>query len=342
MRMQPFSAIKKVHSAKELLDIAFHRASKTDISGSSRDTPLEKAKKREEARVKVASNVLESRLMKVVKSFPSLEKLHPFYREMCDVLVGNQILKKYLASLEGSAKVIKRIASEAIIKIRRAQTPKDAARARIEAYGRMTSMIKKLDDRLVFLEQARKNLAKVPSINPEEPTIVVAGYPNTGKSTIVRIASTAKPEIAEYPFTTKTVILGHFNVGDERFQIMDTPGILDRPMSERNPIEKQAITAIKHLAQAVIFVVDPTPSCGYSLEEQVSLLEEVKEIMPADTPIVIVINKVDLASREDLSRARGLFKDAIEAAAIEGIGVKETIDKAVKAIMERKKKVAST
>ncbi|MBS7247081.1 MAG: GTPase [Candidatus Jordarchaeales archaeon] len=341
MQPQPFSAIKKVHGAKELLDIAFYNASKVSVSFSSQDTPLEKAKKREEARVRAASKILESRLMKVVKSFPSLENLHPFYREMCDVLVGNQTLKMYLASLEGAAGVIRRIASEAISKIRRSQTPRDAAKARIEAYGRMTSMVKKLDDRLAFLERARINLAKMPSINPEEPTIVVAGYPNTGKSTIVRAASTAKPEIAEYPFTTKTVILGHFNVGDERFQIMDTPGILDRPMSERNFIEKQAITAIKHLAQAVIFVVDPTPSCGYSLEEQASLLEEVKKLMPGGVPIVTVINKVDLASQENLLLAKGMFKDAIEVIAIEGVGIKETIEKVVKAIRAGRKNTAS-
>lgn len=340
MQPQPFTAIKKVHSAKELLDIAFHRASKVNVSFSSQDTPLEKAKKREEARVRAASSILEARLIKVVKSFPSLDKIHPFYREICDVLVGVQKLKKYLASLEGAAGVIRRIASEAVSKIRRAQTPKDAARARIEAYGRMTSMIRKLDERLAFLEQARKNLAKMPSINPEEPTIVIAGYPNTGKSTIVRAVSTATPEVAEYPFTTKTVILGHFNVGDERFQVMDTPGILDRPMSERNPIERQAIAAIKHLAQAVVFVVDPTPSCGYSLEEQASLLREIRELMPSSVPIIPVINKVDLASQEDLLSAKKMFKDAIEAAAIKGIGVKEAIDKAVEAIKANKKRTA--
>ncbi|MEM3465157.1 MAG: hypothetical protein QW566_01670 [Candidatus Jordarchaeales archaeon] len=122
---------------------------------------------------------------------------------------------------------------------------------------------------------------------------------------------------------------------------MDTPGILDRPMSERNFIEKQAITAIKHLAQAVIFVVDPTPSCGYSLEEQASLLEEVKKLMPGGVPIVTVINKVDLASQENLLLAKGIFKDAIEVIAIEGVGIKETIEKVVKAIRAGRKNTAS-
>ncbi len=330
--MQPFTSIKKVHSSKELLDIAFHRASKINVRFSPQDTPLDKAKKREEARVRTASRILEARLMKVVKSFPSLENLHPFYRELCDVLIGVRLLKRYLASLEGAAQVIRRIAFSSINKIRRAETPQEAAKARIEAYGRISSIIKKLDERLIFLEQAREKMARMPSINPEEPTIVVAGYPNTGKSTIVRSVSSAKPEIAEYPFTTKNVILGHFTVNGERFQIMDTPGILDRPMSKRNPIEKQAIAAIKHLAKAVIFVVDPTPSCGFSLEEQASLLKEVKGLMPPNVPIITVINKVDLASREELLSAKKLFKDSIEAIAIKGIGVKEAIDKALESI----------
>nr|HDO81517.1 NOG1 family protein [Candidatus Bathyarchaeota archaeon] len=329
--MQPFSSVKKVHGSKELLDIAFHRASKVNVRFLPGDTPLDKARKREAARVRSASSILNARLKKVVNSFPSLDRVHPFYYELADVLVGVQTLKMYLASLDGATRIIRRIAAEGIRKIRRAQTPREAAKGRIEAYGRISSVVRKLDDRLAFLERARKALSKIPSINPEKPTIVVAGYPNTGKSSFVRAASSAKPEIAEYPFTTKHVILGHFTVNDKRYQIMDTPGILDRPMKDRNPIEKQAIAALKHLAKVVIFIVDPTQSCGFPLENQLNLLREIKELM-SGIPVITVINKVDLASPEELKEAKELFSDAMETVAAKGIGVKEAIRKAVEKI----------
>jgi nucleolar GTP-binding protein len=159
--------------------------------------------------------------------------------------------------------------------------------------------------------------------------VVVAGYPNTGKSSFVRAVSSAKPEIAEYPFTTKNIILGHFTYNNSRIQIIDTPGILDRPMSERNPIELQAITAIRHVANVVIFIIDPSLSCGYTLEGQLDLLNEIKEMFPT-LPVVVVINKVDLISRENLEEVKKKLDNPMEMVAIQNIGVKEALEAAMK------------
>jgi len=50
-------------------------------------------------------------------------------------------------------------------------------------------------------------------VSEDEFTVVVAGYPNVGKSSFIRLVSTAEPEIAAYPFTTKGVIVGHRDLG---------------------------------------------------------------------------------------------------------------------------------
>ncbi|GAH40561.1 unnamed protein product [marine sediment metagenome] len=78
------------------------------------------------------------------------------------------------------------------------------------------------------------------------PCVVVAGYPNVGKSSIVKNISTNKKiEVQEYPFTTKKLNMGHLELERRfdkiRIQCLDTPGILDRPMAKRNNIELQAI-----------------------------------------------------------------------------------------------------
>jgi GTP1/Obg family GTP-binding protein len=54
------------------------------------------------------------------------------------------------------------------------------------------------------------------------------------------------------------------------FQIIDTPGILDHSLEERNTIEMQAITALAHLRSAILYIMDVSEQCGHSIQEQVT------------------------------------------------------------------------
>ena len=148
----------------------------------------------------------------------------------------------------------------------------------------------------------------------------MAGYPNVGKSAFVGRVSTAKPRVAPYPFTTQGVFVGHFDVGYTRFQILDTPGLLDRPMDKRNPMERMAITALAHVADAVVFLLDPSETCGYDLSSQMRLLDTVRELFP-DTSILIVENKADLATR-------GLGLPSMSS--LTGAGVPKVLEEAVR------------
>lgn len=52
--------------------------------------------------------------------------------------------------------------------------------------------------------------------------------------------------------------------------MVDTPGILDHPLEERNTIEMQAVTALAHLQCCVLYFIDISEQCGYTIKEQVS------------------------------------------------------------------------
>jgi nucleolar GTP-binding protein len=134
----------------------------------------------------------------------------------------------------------------------------------------------------------------VPDIRPDEPAIVVAGYPNVGKSSFVNHVTRASNEIASYPFTTRAIQIGHFERDRIRYQIIDTPGLLDRPEDERNDIERQAVSALEHLADAVLFVVDASGNCGYPIDVQLELRDAVKRRFASrDVPVLTVCNKSD-------------------------------------------------
>ncbi len=287
-----FRNLPSVHTADELIDIAFRRASK---ASSRKGAPGEGPRNRELARVGTAARSLEARLNGVVRAFPTLEKLHPFYRELVDVLVGIDQLKQSLGSMHWARDRIQDVRAEAESELRKTDQSHELKRIRKAAYGRMASFVEQVADDIAFVKQACIDLREIPTLQLDRPVLVVAGFPNVGKSSFLRLASRAEPEVASYPFTTKGVNIGHTKLRHVTVQIMDTPGLLDRPLEERNDIERQAIHALGHAADAVLFMLDPSGHCGYPIEDQLHLLEEVQRDFP-DVELVVVENKADLAS----------------------------------------------
>jgi nucleolar GTP-binding protein len=156
-------------------------------------------------------------------------------------------------------------------------------------------MVHQIDKDLIFLNEVRNVLRKLPHVD-DSCTIVIAGYPNVGKSSFIRHVSSADPEIASYPFTTKGIIVGHRIMGRERIQFVDTPGILDRPAEQRNAIEKQALSAMMNVADIILFILDPSEHCGYPMDVQLNLLKEVKGMI--EVPLVVAANKSDIVGAE--------------------------------------------
>ncbi|MCK4285134.1 MAG: hypothetical protein KAX18_02980, partial [Candidatus Lokiarchaeota archaeon] len=87
-----------------------------------------------------------------------------------------------------------------------------------------------------------------------------------------------------------------------KIQCLDTPGILDRPMSKRNSIELQAVLALRLISDLILFVFDPTPACGYDVESQIELFNEIKANFSKEgrVEILIVLNKMDLAKDSEI------------------------------------------
>ena len=134
-----------------------------------------------------------------------------------------------------------------------------------------------------------------------------------GKSSFVALVSSAHPEIASYPFTTKGLAVGHFIRNGIRHQVIDTPGLLDRPLEERNEIELQAISALNHVGKVILYIIDPSETCGYSLDIQLHLLDEIKNRFTA--PFLIVANKNDISGTQigdmSMSTLKGDGVDAV-------------------------------
>jgi len=281
-----FEKIKTIPTSEELLNKAFSRATRA-MAGKTIDGPNTRCEANE-AMLLTAANILSDNLASINKMFPSFDNLSPFYYDLADILIGVDDLKKSLNNVKWASDKIHTLSRDYVGKIRtNKQTPD---KMRKEAFGRLSSIIDSISKDLLLLGEARNVLKTLPDVR-DEPTIIVAGYPNVGKSSFVKSVTNATPEVASYPFTTKGILIGHMEKNNIRYQIIDTPGLLDRPMSERNDIELQAITALRRLDAVVMILIDPSESCGYELTDQMKLAKEIQAQFTI--PSVIVANKSD-------------------------------------------------
>ena len=115
-----------------------------------------------------------------------------------------------------------------------------------------------------------------------EPVLVLVGMPNVGKSSIVTATSTGTPEINNYPFTTRSLKLGHVISPGSRYQLMDTPGVLRREEEERNAMEGLTLASVNLLPSVIIFVMDLSGTSGPQSAPRLQL--RVREDLKAQFP----------------------------------------------------------
>ena len=95
-----------------------------------------------------------------------------------------------------------------------------------------------------------------------------------------------------------------------QFQAIDTPGILDHPLEEMNTIEMQSITAIAHIRSVILYFMDLSEHCGYSVQAQIQLFRSIKPLF-SNKIVFICLNKVDIMRPEDLDPATREMLDSI-------------------------------
>lgn len=317
---QPFETMPTVLTADEIVGKMLRESEKVEVELPQRLPAIMKAKRREASRVKACERVSAGYLEALVRSVPTIERLHPFYREILELQSGVADVRSALGRISRAARVIHEVAKDAARRIRFANSPQEAGIARRAFLGRAASIIRDAKGDLELIANMREKMKDLPAADPSVPTVVLAGYPGVGKSTILRSISRAKPEVRPYPFTTKELMIGHVLIGRRLIQVVDTPGILDRPIGEMNQTERLSITALGRLANLIAFIVDASEANGFSLESQQSLRGGISSAF-SELKILTFLNKADAATKEQLERAAALFGESDLLAAAMGEGL---------------------
>ena len=293
-----FNNIPTVLTPKEIIDKCFSKASKIELPEER--NWLMQVKTQCIDKVSTVESIAVSHLKKLVKKFPSTDHLHPFYLDMLDMAFDVDAYKMSLGKVQWSYRKIVELAGKAIKNLKSKDDASKMNAVVRQFYGRFVSIIEDLSEELDLLSKCRDHMKRIPEINADIPTFLIAGMPNVGKSSLVTALSTARPRVAAFPFTTQNISIGYLMLGLQRIQIIDTPGVLDRPMLERNEMERKAISALNRIDGKIIFLFDHTGTSGYSDESQEALYNEV--VKETGKFVIRVQTKLDM----DAGKREGL------------------------------------
>ncbi|CAN4117396.1 unnamed protein product [Withania somnifera] len=211
------------------------------------------------------------------ENFPNKKYLHPYERSLIELTLGDGNYEDVLGKLEALRKRVVSAGKEHASLCAKSLSKREAEERLNEGLKRIEEIFDCDGKTVDELLNIAKTLRAMPVVDLETPTLCLVGAPNVGKSSLVRVLSTGKPEICNYPFTTRGILMGHINLSYQNFQVTDTPGILRRCDEDRNNLEKLTLAVLTHLPTAVLYVHDLSGECGMSPSDQFVIYKEMRE-----------------------------------------------------------------
>ena len=137
------------------------------------------------------------------------------------------------------------------------------------------------------------------------------GYPNAGKSTLLKTITQANPKIANYPFTTLHPNLGIFRRYNKEIVIADIPGIIEGA-AEGIGLGNQFLRHISR-TNVLLFLLEPTTDAIEETEttyqKLVHELQKYDECLLEEKQFILAINKIDLLNEEQQNKIKNIFKN---------------------------------
>jgi GTP-binding protein len=156
----------------------------------------------------------------------------------------------------------------------------------------------------------------------------LVGFPNAGKSTLLSVVSAAKPEIADYPFTTLVPNLGIVAYRDNKsFVMADIPGIIEGAAEGRG----LGLRFLRHIERNSILLFMIPADTNDIIAEYNILLNELKQYNPEliDKQRILAITKCDMLDDELMVEVKKLVPNDIQTvfiSSISGLGITELKD----------------
>ncbi|KAB2066692.1 hypothetical protein ES319_A09G178800v1 [Gossypium barbadense] len=188
-----------------------------------------------------------------IENFPKRIYLHPYERSLIELTFGAGNYEEVLKKVDALRKKVVSVGKEHASLCAKSLSKKEAEERLTEGLEKLQEIFKCEGQAIDDLLYIAKTLRAMPVVDLEMPTLCLVGAPNVGKSSLVRLLSTGKPEVT------------------------DTPGLLKRCDEDRNNLEKLTLAVLSHLPTAILYVHDLSGQCGMSPSDQ--LKKKVHELL---------------------------------------------------------------
>lgn len=279
--------------ARGEIDLRFESSKRAKDKASS-DVNLDKRKDLELEKIRYINEKLHNLVKDIIKRFPNMKKVDKIYTKLIDTSeVQVKDIEDALKRMLWIINTIDEYTQTTEVKIKRSKSQQTVSFLMKKHLGKVNSLFRKNKEFFIKLEIARLFMNKLPTFQ-EVYTVAIGGYPNVGKSTLMKKITGSNVEIQNYPFTTKGLMFGYLEIKNKKeIQFIDTPGLLGREKS--NPIEQRAEIVINEYADFLVFVMDFTTSSGYSAKNQIKLLKHTADL---GKPFVVYLSKTDIYDEE--------------------------------------------
>ncbi|KAK1740693.1 nucleolar GTP-binding protein 1 [Skeletonema marinoi] len=312
MPVYNFKKMAPVPSASDFVDIVLTRTQRKTPTVVHPGYKITRIRSFYMRKIKFTQQTISDRLTAMLADFPRLSDIHPFYSDLCNTLYDRDHYKLALGQINTAKQLVDAVARDMIRMVKYGDSLYRCKCLKRAALGRMCTILKRQKASLSYLEEVRKHMSRLPALDPNTRTLLMCGLPNVGKSSFMNKITRANVDVQPYAFTTKSLFVGHTDYKYLRWQVIDTPGILDHSLEQRNTIEMQAITALAHLTCSVLYFMDISEQCGYTIEQQCNLFRSIQPLF-ANKQLVVVINKIDAQPWETLEADRKkLIEDLLE------------------------------
>jgi GTP-binding protein len=172
----------------------------------------------------------------------------------------------------------------------------------------------------------------------------LVGFPNAGKSTLLSRLSRATPEIAPYPFTTKSPILGIVSLGgDAAFVLADLPGLIEGA-AQGVGLGHEFLRHVER-TRVLVHLVEPFPSDSSDpVRNYHTIRKELTEytIPLNDKPEIVCVSKAELTGSEEVQKrlADDLGREVLLISGVTGQGLSKLVGQLVQLLADLKREEA--